>query len=51
MVSGSDCDDSPRRCLQALCVGSLSSHVCSLCSDVEVQVQDVDTRARADGAG
>ena len=45
MVSGPECDVRPRRCLQVACVGLLSIHVCSLCSDEEAQVQDVDTRS------
>ena len=41
--SGSECDVRPRRCLQVVCVGSLSRHVCSLCGDVQAKVQDVRT--------
>ena len=44
MVSGSEYPAKPRRYLQVACVGLLSSHARSRCSD-EAQAQDVDTRS------
>ena len=45
MVNGPARDIRPPRCLQVVCVGPLYCHVGSLCSDVEVEVQVVDTRS------
>ena len=45
MVSGSECPARPRRYLQVACVGLLSSHARSLCSDEEAQARGVDTRS------
>ena len=45
-VSGPECDVRPRRCLQVVCLGSLSRHV----AHVGGAGEDVDTQM-ADGAG